>query len=178
MLYFLIQFAASTSRAMNSKGARNRTISESAVIHGKHAASTPLVFDQEVAVVGNKLVHLQPQEQPQAKVYSSGSQSSNIGRYCLQRLCCREFSISNFRKRSRGFQLSFFKIIFTKLEHLLFLFQLVMKLIRFKRKCEACEHFPKEKNEDDQNNQNILQLLLLSRFGVTKPKSQGHSFDG
>ncbi|EYC20984.1 hypothetical protein Y032_0020g169 [Ancylostoma ceylanicum] len=70
-------FAASTSRAMNSKGARNRTISESAVIHGKHAASTPLVFDQEVAVVGNKLVHLPPQEQPQAKVCVSGPLSDS-----------------------------------------------------------------------------------------------------
>ncbi|KAE9415482.1 hypothetical protein Angca_001774, partial [Angiostrongylus cantonensis] len=41
-------FSAATSRAMNSKSARNRTTSESAVVHGKHAASTPLVFDQEI----------------------------------------------------------------------------------------------------------------------------------
>lgn len=52
---------------------------ESAVIHGKHAASTPLVFDQEVAVVGNKLVHLSSQEQPQAKVCASMSLSRKIG---------------------------------------------------------------------------------------------------
>ncbi|KAK6746991.1 hypothetical protein RB195_000313 [Necator americanus] len=61
-------FSASTSRAMNSKVARNRTTSESAVIHGKHAASTPLVFDREITIAGNKLVHLPPQTQPQAKM--------------------------------------------------------------------------------------------------------------
>ncbi|KAK5975467.1 hypothetical protein GCK32_019300, partial [Trichostrongylus colubriformis] len=57
-------FSASTSRAMNSRLARNRTTSESAVIHGKHAATTPLVFDQEITLEGNKLVHLPPQSQP------------------------------------------------------------------------------------------------------------------
>lgn len=57
-------FSASTSRAMNSRLARNRTTSESAVIHGKHAASTPLVFDQEITLEGNKLIHLPPQSQP------------------------------------------------------------------------------------------------------------------
>ncbi|KJH50054.1 hypothetical protein DICVIV_03775 [Dictyocaulus viviparus] len=39
-------FSAATSRAMNSRLARNRTTSESALIHGKQG-STPLVLDQK-----------------------------------------------------------------------------------------------------------------------------------
>ncbi|KAK6034094.1 hypothetical protein COOONC_28400 [Cooperia oncophora] len=76
------QFSASTSRAMNSRLARNRTTSESAVIHGKHAATTPLVFDQEITLEGNKLVHLPPQSQPKRLFYAL-----SLSFYIPQRMC-------------------------------------------------------------------------------------------
>ncbi|CAJ0594841.1 unnamed protein product [Cylicocyclus nassatus] len=59
-----MQFPSSTSRALNTRLGRNRTISESAVIHGKHAATTPLVFEQELSISGKQLPS---QEVPQAK---------------------------------------------------------------------------------------------------------------